>query len=56
MSDLTIKQAAETLGVHVNTIRAWIKAGTLYAYQLGGTRIIRIPAEAIDAIKLPAKP
>jgi excisionase family DNA binding protein len=53
--DLTIKQAAETIGVHENTIRLWIKTGTLPAYRLAGTKIIRVTRAAIDELKTPAK-
>jgi excisionase family DNA binding protein len=53
--DLTIKQAAETIGVHENTIRLWIKSGTLPAYRLAGTKIIRVTRAAIDELKTPAQ-
>jgi excisionase family DNA binding protein len=53
--DLTIKQAAETIGVHENTIRLWIKSGTLRAYRLAGTKIIRVTRAAIDELKTSAK-
>ena len=53
--DLTIKQAAETIGVHENTIRLWIKSGTLPAYRLAGTKIIRVTRAAIDELKTSAK-
>lgn len=41
---VTIKQAAEQLNVHTNTIRNWIKAGKLPAYRLG-VRLVRIRRE-----------
>lgn len=53
--DLTIKQAADTIGVHENTIRLWIKSGTLQAYRLNGTKIIRITQAAINDMKTPAQ-
>ena len=53
--DLTIKEAAEQIGVHENTIRLWIKSGTLPAYRLAGTKIIRVTHAAIDALKTPAQ-
>jgi excisionase family DNA binding protein len=53
--DLTIKQAAETIGVHENTIRIWIKSGTLQAYRLNGTKIIRITQASINELKQPVR-
>lgn len=53
--DLTIKQAADMIGVHENTIRLWIKDGRLQAYRLNGTKIIRITQGAILAMKTPAQ-
>lgn len=53
--DLTIKQAADTIGVHENTIRLWIKDGRLQAYRLNGTKIIRITQAAINDMKTPAQ-
>lgn len=53
--DLTIKQAAELIGVHENTIRIWINAGTLNAYRLNGTKIIRIAEADIHALKQPVR-
>jgi excisionase family DNA binding protein len=38
---ITIKQAAELLKVHPNTIRNWIEAGILKRYQVGrGYRVL----------------
>jgi len=38
---ITIKKAAELLGVHPNTIRNWIEAGILRRYQVGrGYRVL----------------
>lgn len=54
--DLTIKQAAELIGVHENTIRVWIKNGTLMAYRLNGTKIIRILEADIHKLKQPVHP
>lgn len=54
-NDLTIKEAADAIGVHENTIRLWIKSGTLRAYRLAGTKIIRVTRAAIDELKTPAQ-
>ena len=54
-NDLTIKEAADAIGVHENTIRLWIKSGTLRAYRLAGTKIIRVTRAAIDELKTSAK-
>ena len=48
MSDeyLTTTQVADRLGVSAESVRRWIRAGTLVAVKIGG--IQRIPASAID--------
>jgi excisionase family DNA binding protein len=48
---VTIKQAAEQLQVHQNTIRAWILRGDLKAERVG--RIIRIRQANLDALFTP---
>ena len=53
--DLTIKQTAESIGVHQNTIRKWIADGVLQAYRLNGTKIIRITQASIDELKQPVR-
>ena len=41
MAYITIKAAAQLLGVHPNTIRNWIEAGILRRYQVGrGYRVL----------------
>jgi excisionase family DNA binding protein len=39
---LTTEQAAEALGIHVQTMRAYIRDGRLPAFRLAGERAIRI--------------
>ena len=46
MNLLTIKQAAELLSVHPNTIRNWIRAGKIKAMKFGPSTI-RIPSEEL---------
>lgn len=48
MDSKTVKQTAEIFGVHRNTIRNWIKYGTLKAYKVH--RTIRIPQSEIDKL------
>ncbi len=45
---LTVKEAASLLQVHTNTIRNWIKEGSLPARQIG--RSIYIAREALQDI------
>lgn len=33
---LTLKEAADRLGVHVSTLRAWVRSGQVPAYRVGG--------------------
>ena len=35
---LTVKDITERLGVHENTVLAWLKRAELKGYRLGGTR------------------
>jgi excisionase family DNA binding protein len=44
---LTVKQAADALGLKVSTIRAWVSRRKLPRVSCG--RAVRIPAEAIAA-------
>lgn len=48
---LTIKQAAERLGVSAKTIERRIKAGEIKAYKFGDSKTspVRIPEEALQA-------
>lgn len=47
---IAIKDAAERLGVHENTIRNWIDRNFLRAYRLpSGTR--RLPVEEIERVE-----
>lgn len=49
-TDFTVESAAAELGVHPRTIRRWIERGQLRAYRVG-PRLLRIDAEALDAVK-----
>jgi excisionase family DNA binding protein len=46
MNLVTIKQAAESLSVHPNTIRNWIKTGKLKAIRFS-SKTIRISADEL---------
>lgn len=53
-SALTIPEAADYLRVSLNTIRRWVKDGTLPAYRPAGcVQLIRIDREALEALKVP---
>jgi excisionase family DNA binding protein len=47
MNLVTIKQAAESLSVHPNTIRNWIRAGKIKATRFGPSTI-RIAKEQLE--------
>ncbi len=51
-NDLSIRAAAEELGVHPHTIRRYIARGILRGYRLG-PQTIRIRAEDLDAVRAP---
>lgn len=46
MEYCTIKEVAEIVGVHSNTVRNWIDSGDLKAYKLG--KVIRIRKEDLE--------
>lgn len=45
---LTLREAAELLKVHENTIRNWLKAGELPGKKIG--RLWRISAAAVESL------
>lgn len=47
----TTYQLAKEFGVHVNTVRNWIKAGRVKAVKIG--RCVRIPVTEFDRLGLP---
>lgn len=48
MTYITIKKAAELLGVHPNTIRNWIEAGILKRYQVNPGYRVLLKTENIE--------
>ena len=48
MAFITVKQAAEMLQVHPNTIRNWIEAGILRRYQVSRGYRVLLKTEDID--------
>jgi excisionase family DNA binding protein len=50
------EEAAEYLGVHVQTIRAWIRSGRLRASRLAGQRALRIRASDLGSVLEPVDP
>lgn len=48
MEYLTIKQVAQLLGVHDNTIRNWIREGIFPAYQLNPSGRILLKSTDIE--------
>jgi excisionase family DNA binding protein len=50
------EEAAEYMGVHVKTVRNWIRSGRLPASRLAGQRVLRIRAADLDRLLEPVKP
>ncbi len=50
------EEAAEYLGVHVQTVRAWIRSGRLRASRLAGQRSLRIRASDLQSVLEPIEP
>ncbi len=48
---LSIKQAAEALGVHEQTLRAWERKGIIKAKRLPGSRYRRFDDAEIERVK-----
>lgn len=50
------EEAAEYLGVHVQTVRGWIRSGRLRASRLAGQRALRIAASDLQSVLEPVAP
>jgi excisionase family DNA binding protein len=50
------EEAAEYLGVHVQTVRGWIRTGRLRASRLAGQRALRIRASDLTSVLEPVGP
>lgn len=50
------EEAAGYLGVHVQTVRGWIRSGRLRASRLAGQRALRIRAEDLESVLEPVDP
>lgn len=50
------EDAAAYLGVHVQTVRAWIRSGRLHASRLAGQRALRISASDLRSVLEPVLP
>ena len=53
---LTVDDAAETLGVHQQTIRGYIRSGKLPAFRIAGERAIRVFASDLYGLLEPLEP
>jgi excisionase family DNA binding protein len=49
---MDLKQAADALDVSLNTVRNWVKDGTLKAYRLG-PRLLRVMVSDLNALVSP---
>lgn len=50
------EEAADYLGVHVQTVRGWIRGGRLRASRLAGQRALRIRASDLHSVLEPVEP
>ncbi len=50
------EEAAEYLGVHVQTVRGWIRSGRLKASRLAGQRALRIRSSDLESVLEPVDP
>jgi len=53
---LSPEDAAEALGIHVQTVRAYIRSGKLPALRLAGERAIRIRRSDLETVLEPLVP
>lgn len=53
---ITVKQAAEILSVSGMTIRRLIDNGTLPAWRVAGTGLVRIEKADVEALRVPVCP
>jgi excisionase family DNA binding protein len=53
---LTPEEAAEALGIHVQTMRAYVRSGRVPAYRVAGERAIRIRRPDLEKILEPLVP
>jgi excisionase family DNA binding protein len=53
---LTPEEAAEALGIHVQTMRAYIRSGRVPAYRVAGERAIRIRRADLEKVLEPLVP
>ncbi|MBE0608762.1 MAG: helix-turn-helix domain-containing protein [Dehalococcoidia bacterium] len=50
------EEAADYLGIHVQTVRGWIRSGRLRASRLAGQRALRIRASDLQSVLEPVDP
>jgi excisionase family DNA binding protein len=48
---VTVRRAAELIGVHENTLRKWTARGIIAAVHLPGSNIRRIPESEIERVR-----
>jgi excisionase family DNA binding protein len=53
---LTPEEAAEALGIHVQTMRAYVRSGRMPAYRVAGERAIRIRRSDLEKVLEPLVP
>jgi excisionase family DNA binding protein len=53
---LTVAAVVEALDVSERTVRDWIARGKLPAFRIAGSRIVRVPAAAVERLLEPVVP
>ena len=49
---LSVSEVAALYGVHIESVRRWLREGTLGGYRLGAKGDWRIPREALDRFEM----
>lgn len=48
---LTVRQVAEESGVHIDTVRRWLRKGIYTVVLVGPNRLVRIPRSEVEKMR-----